>query len=181
MTSQLLLAWLVRFLHISSAIAAIGAPFFMRFALMPAATEALDDPTHLKLREAIGKRWRHYVYIFITIFIATGLYNFLVETRLPPEFGQAEGKLITARWREFSPDDKKIYHMLFGVKMLAAFAIFFLASALAGRTKTFAPIRQKARVYVTFLLLLGVLVVICSTLLRFLPLHPAVPVIPVVP
>jgi uncharacterized membrane protein len=175
MTGQLLLAWIVRFLHIASAIALIGAPFYVRFALMPAAKENLDEPTNLKLRDAIGKRWRHVVYMLITILIVTGLYSFLVQTHLPPEFGQTEGKLITARWKEFSPEDKKVYHMLFGVKMLAAFGTFFLASALAGRTKTFAPIRLKADVYVTFLLLLGMLALICATLLRFLPLHPGIP------
>src|SRR4051812_1665064 len=116
MTGQLLLAWIVRFLHIASAIGAIGAPFFVRFALMPAAQSALDDGTHLKLREAINKRWRHIVYMLITVFLVTGAFNFLYEVRLPPEFGQTEGKLITARWHDFSPENKKVYHMLFGVK-----------------------------------------------------------------
>ena len=179
MTTDLLLAWLMRFLHIAAAIAAIGAPFFVRFALMPAATAALDDENHQKLREAIGKRWRHFVYIFILIFIATGFYNFLVQTRLPPEAGEVTGRLITARWKDFSPEDKKTYHMLFGIKTLCAFGIFFLASALAGRSKTFAAIRQKARVYITLLLLLATLVLVCSTLLRFLPLRPAQPTVPI--
>ena len=65
--------------------------------------------------------------------------------------------------------------MIFGIKVLAAFVIFFLASALAGRTATFARLRKNARVTVTLLLLLGLLVVICSTLLRFLPMHPMPP------
>lgn len=169
MTTELLLAWFVRFIHIASAIGAIGAPLFVRFALMPAAAKTLDETTHQKLREAINARWRIAVYIFITLFLLTGFFNFMVETRTPA------GTLITARWKDFGPEDKRIYHMLFGIKMLCAFTIFFLASALAGRSAAFAPIRKNARTTVTLLLLLGLLVVICSTLLRFLPLHVALP------
>ncbi|HVT82298.1 MAG TPA: hypothetical protein VHM90_16770 [Phycisphaerae bacterium] len=170
MTTQLMFAWFVRFLHIASAIGAIGAPFFVRYALMPAAGKTLEDDVHSKLRDAINARWKHAVYLFITIFILTGAYQFWVETRLP------NGSLITARWRDFGPDDKRIYHMLFGIKVLCAFIIFFLASALAGRSAAFAPFRRNARTTITFLLLLGALVVICSTLLRFLPLQVPVPV-----
>lgn len=175
MTAQLMFAWFCRFLHIASAIGAIGAPFFVRYALMPAANATLDDPTHLKLRETINGRWRRAVYLFITIFILTGFYNFFVETRIPD--GTPKGTLITARWRDFGPEDKRTYHMLFGIKVLCAFVIFFLASALAGRSAVFAPIRKNARTTITLLLLLAGLVVICSTLLRFLPLHPAVPLV----
>jgi uncharacterized membrane protein len=164
-----MLAWFVRFVHISCAIGAIGAPFFVRFALMPAASSTLDEAADQNLRESINKRWRHIVYLLITLFILTGSFNFFVETR------NAAGDLITARWKAFSPEDKRLYHMIFGIKVLAAFVIFFLASALAGRTATFAPLRKNARVTVTLLLLLGLLVVICSTLLRFLPMHPMPP------
>ena len=170
MTAQLIFAWFVRFLHIASAIGAIGAPLFVRYALIPAAGKTLEDETHSKLRAAINARWKHAVYLFITIFILTGAYQFFVEVRIPD--GTAAGRLVTARWKEFGPDDKRIYHMLFGIKVLCAFIIFFLASALAGRAKAFEPIRKNARTTITFLLLLGGLVVICSTLLRFLPLQP---------
>ena len=63
--------------------------------------------------------------------------------------------------------------MLFGVKVLCAFGIFFLASALAGESAVFAPIRKHARTSVTLLLVLAALVVACSTLLKFVPLHGA--------
>ena len=165
MAGSVLIAWIVRWIHITSAVLAIGAPFFVRFALMPAAAKVLDDATHQKLKEAINARWRHIVYLLITLFILTGSYNFFVETRV-------NGVLITARWHDFDEQSKRIYHMLFGIKMLAAFAIFFLASALSGRTQTFAPIRKNARLYVTVLLLLGVLVLICATLMHMLPLQP---------
>src|SRR4051794_19021351 len=139
MSWELAVAWLMRFLHIASAMAAIGAPFFVRFALMPAASKALDDASHQKLREAINARWRVIVYVLVTLFIVTGFYNFLVPTRAP------DGHLLTARWKDFPDADKGRYHMIMGFKNLAAFAIFFLASALAGRSATFAPIRKNAK------------------------------------
>jgi hypothetical protein len=166
MSWQLLLAWFVRLLHIASAICAIGGPFFVRFALMPAAAKTLDEPAHLKLRQAINARWKFAVFTLITLFLLTGTFNFLVPVRGPA------GTLITARWKEFPPEDQRLYHMLFGIKVLCACIIFFLASALAGTSPAFAPIRKNARTCVTLLLLLAGLVIVCSTLLRFLPLHP---------
>ena len=112
----------------------------------------------------------YYALLFITLFILTGFYTFLVETRLP------NGTLITARWKDMGPDDKRLYHMIFGIKVLCAFIIFFLASALAGRAKAFASIRKNARVVLTAVLLLGGLVLLCATLLHYLPL-PHVPAV----
>ena len=165
MSWEIMLAWLVRLVHIVSAIAAVGGPFFIRVALMPAANSALDEATHQKLREAIAARWRKVVYTLITLFILTGAYSFFVPTR------GVNGQLITARWREFGPEDKQLYHLLFGIKVLSAFVIFILASALAGRSAMFAPIRRNARTSITLLLLLGALVVVCATLMHLLPTH----------
>src|SRR5262249_50683435 len=156
-SGDLLLALIVRWIHIISATIAIGAPFFVRFALLPAASSELDDATHQKLRAAINRRWAKIVYIVITLFILTGLYNFFVATRV-------NGELITARWRDFAPEDRKIYHMIFGFKMIFAFTLFFLASALAGRTNTFAPIRKNAKLFLVVLLLTAALIIVCSTL-----------------
>ncbi len=168
MTAQLIFVWFVRFLHITCAIGAIGAPFFVRFALLPSASKTLDDATHDKLRDAINTRWKHIVYLLITIFILTGSYQFFVETRIPD--GTPNGTLLTARWKDFDEHNKQLYHMIFGIKVLCAFIIFFLASALAGRSAMFAPIRKNARTSITLLLLLAALVIVCSTLLHFLPL-----------
>jgi len=171
MTASILLAWMVRLAHMSSAIGLLGAPFFVRFAFLPAAGEALDEAMHARLREKVAARWRHLVYVFITLLIVTGLFSFFVETRAPNGLGGTPGTLVTGRWREFSAEDQKLYQMLFGIKVLCAFIIFFLASALTGRSRVFEPIRKNARTSLTLLLLLGLLVVICATLLHFLPLH----------
>jgi uncharacterized membrane protein len=166
MSPQLLLVLLLRWIHIASATLAIGAPFFVRFALLPAAARVLDDDSHLRLKAAINARWKHFVYIIITLFIITGLINFLVPIRV-------DGVLLTARWKDFSPEDRRLYHMLFGFKMIAAFLIFTLASALAGRTNLFAPLRKNARATLTLLLLSAAVLLILSSALRYLPRTPS--------
>jgi hypothetical protein len=162
MDSEMIIPYLFRWVHIASATLTIGGAFFIRFLLMPAAGRVLDADTHDKLREAINARWRVIVYILITLFLITGVYNFLAPTRV-------HGVLVTGRWRDFTPEDKRLYHMLFGIKVLAAFGMFFLASALPGRTATFAPIRKNARMWLLVFLLLAAIVLSCSTGLRYLP------------
>ncbi|HVS70925.1 MAG TPA: hypothetical protein VHQ47_06695 [Phycisphaerae bacterium] len=162
MPPELILPYLMRYTHIACAILIIGGPFFMRFALMPAAARALDEGAYGKLRDAINGRWRHIVYLLITLFLISGLYQFLVPVRV-------NGVLVTSRWRDFGEADKRMYHMIFGFKMIAAVAIFFLASALAGRTQTFAPIRAKGKTFTALLLLFAAGLLVCSTWLRFLP------------
>jgi hypothetical protein len=159
MDAELLLPTIVRWLHIGSACLAVGAPFFVRFALIPAAEKSLQPDQFQALKEAMHARWRPIVYSLILLFILTGLYTFFV----------------TARWRELTPDARKTYHMLFGIKTLAAFGIFFLASALAGRSKAFLPIRKSAKTWIAVLLTLAAIVILCGNLMRQLSLRPELP------
>lgn len=165
MNSEMIIPYLFRWIHIASAMLAIGGAFFIRFILLPAATQMLDAEVHQKLRDAVNARWRIIVYVLITLFLLTGLYNFFVSTRV-------EGVLVTGRWRDFIPEDKRLYHMLFGFKFLAALGMFFLASILPGRTATFAPLRKKARLWLLVFLLLGAVVLSCSTAMRYLHAPP---------
>jgi uncharacterized membrane protein len=165
MPPELILPLIARWIHILSAIAAIGAPFFIRFALIPAAAKVLNEEQHQRLREAINARWKHVVYLLITLFILTGLYMFAVPVRV-------QGVLVTARWKDFSPTDQRIYQAIFGIKMIAALAIFFLASALAGRTKALEPIRKQRKIFLSILLMLGIIAVICAGIMRYLPQNP---------
>lgn len=143
---------IMRWVHIGSAMVAVGAPFFVRFALMPAASQTLDPTAHQALRDAINARWRKVVYGLITLFLISGSYTFLV----------------VAPWKHMAPDDRRLYHMLFGIKVLAAFTIFFLASALAGRTAGLAPFRKQAELWLGVLLLAAAVILVCSGLLRHL-------------
>jgi uncharacterized membrane protein len=165
MSPDLLLPLIALWIHVLSAIAIIGGPIFIRFALLPAAAKVLTEEQREQLRDTINARWKHVVYLLITLFLITGIYMFAYPTRVG-------GVLVTERWADFSPRDKSIYHAIFGIKMIAAFALFFLASALTGRTKALAPIRKNGKLFTTIVIVLGIVAVLCAVIMRDLPQNP---------
>lgn len=136
-----------RWLHLAAAIAAIGGAFFMRVALAPAAAGVLDDEQHRKLRDAIRARWAKVVGACIGILLLTGGLNFALLA-IPPKIAALP------------------YHPIFGVKLLAALAVFFIASALIGRAPGFEPMRQQQRKWLGILLSLAALIVLLSGVLN---------------
>ena len=56
------------------------------------------------------------------------------------------------------------YHALFGVKLLAAICVLFLASALVGRSEAFAAWRAKPAKWLTLSVVLALVVVLISGL-----------------
>ena len=58
------------------------------------------------------------------------------------------------------------YHAIFGIKFLAARAIFFLASALAGKAPGFAKMRENSGKWMVAILLLGGLIILLSGVLN---------------
>jgi uncharacterized membrane protein len=131
---------LSRWLHIGTVIVLVGGSAFMRFALMPAAAE-LPEEQHQALRERIFARWRKIVMIGIALILISGLYNFV--RALP----------------HLQDDNKGLYHGLIGTKILLALVVFFLASALVGRSEKFEPVRQNAKKWLGILLLLAAIIV----------------------
>ena len=136
----------VRWIHILSAITAVGGLFFLRFVLLPAARDTLDDETHAKLREAVMKRWKKVVMVVIGLLFLTGLYNLMVV-------GMPKVK------------EHPSYPMIFGIKFLAALGVFFLASVLAGSAKVFDGLRARAPLWMSIAALLAVVVVVLSGVL----------------
>ena len=119
----------------------------MRFALLPAAKATLTDDMHERLREAIRARWAKVIHASIALLLLTGLINFALLA-LPPKI-----KALP-------------YHPIFGVKLLAALAVFFIASALVSRGPGFANIRANRAKWLSILLALGGLIVLLSGILN---------------
>lgn len=136
---------LSRWLHVGTAIVLLGGSAYIRFVLMPSAKQ-LPDAEHDKLRELVTARWRKFVHAGIGLLLLTGFYNYF----------------------QAMPADafRKQYHMLVGIKMLLAFAVFFLGSALVGRSKAFAGMRQKGATWLGLVLLLGAVIVGISSYLK---------------
>ena len=152
MEPQFLITLVARWLHILSASLALGVPIYARFVLMPAMSQ-LDETQRGVFRESLNARWRVFVYVMIVIFLATGFWTFLGAKR----------------WSTFEPDAKFRYHLLFGIKLIIALAMFFISYALAGRSAALAPMRTNAKMWLGVLILLGLCIVGISGFMRFMP------------
>jgi uncharacterized membrane protein len=131
-----------RWVHVGAAIVLLGGSTFIRFVLMPAA-ELLPDAEHQQLRQAVMGRWKRFVMIGILLLLLTGVYNYVERDGKTPQ-----------------------YHMLMGVKMVLALGVFFLASALTGRSEGLAAIRQDAKKWLTVLILMAAVVVAIAGFLK---------------
>lgn len=136
-----LIAVLSRWVHVGTAIVLLGGSVFQRFVVMPSA-RTLPEEEHKQLRERIMMRWKKFVMGGITLLIITGFYNYLSTKHAGP------------------------YHMLMGIKILLAFGVFFLASALTGRSAGLEPIRQNAGKWLGVLIALAAVVVAIGGYLR---------------
>jgi uncharacterized membrane protein len=154
------LGLLFRWLHILAAMAAVGGPMFICWALLPA-TQSLPDEAHRALKEGIRRRWSRVVMIAITFLLVSGLYNLIAFEKASRGWGQ-----------DWHDGPARIYHLLLGVKLLLALGIFFLASALTGRSEALARFRENAKFWVTVNLALGIVLVGISSQMRMLHIGP---------
>jgi uncharacterized membrane protein len=139
-------ALILRWLHILAACAAVGGTLFMRMALLPAAVTTLSDDQHRALREGVRSRWAPVVMAAIAFLLISGLYNLIAYS--------------------LKLDLPASYHMLFGVKFILAMIVFFLASALVGRSSAMDRFRQNAKLWQSVNLALLIVIVLISGVLR---------------
>ena len=140
------LAVVSRVVHIATAIVVLGGSVFIRFVLMPAAAQ-LPEAEHLALRGRIMDKWKVVVMVGIVLFLASGFYNYLVVA-LPQHRGDG------------------LYNSLMGIKILLAFGIFFLGSALTGKAAAFESIRKNSKRSLGIIILLGFLIVVIAGYLK---------------
>ena len=129
---------LSRFAHVATAVVLVGGTVFMRFVLMPAAKE-LPEAEHDQLRQRLMSRWKRVVHGGIGLLLISGLYNYIQQRPMHKE--------------------DPLYHALIGTKMLLAIAVFFIASALVGRSAAFEKMRQDRAKWLGLIVLLSALIV----------------------
>lgn len=139
----------LRWMHIVPAVVAGGALIFARLAILPALA-TLPDAERARVREAIDRRWRVVVMICITLLLISGFANFIL-------------------YQAANHKGQPLYHALFGIKFLAALGVFFLGSALSGRSAALASIRANSRLYAGIAASLVILIVLISGVLRNIP------------
>lgn len=130
-----------RIVHVGSAITLVGGSVFMLFVLMPSAKQ-LSAESHDELADAISGRWKRFVHIGIALFLISGFYNFF---RAIPSH-QGDG----------------LYHGLVGIKILLALGVFFIASALVGRSEKLRAVRGNRATWLKALVLLAAIIVCIS-------------------
>lgn len=149
-----------RWVHLLSVIAVVGGAIFQRFALHPALTAARPAGSNDNLVDAIRGRWARFVHASIALLLLSGGFNFY--------------RLVLTK--DVAPLP---YHAIFGVKLLLALTVFFVASALVSRGRGFAGIRARRATWLSVAVVLAVLIVLISGALaqiRTAPLDAAIPV-----
>jgi hypothetical protein len=134
-----------RALHILAAIILGGGLFYLRSVLAPAGVDACFAD-----RRAIWAKW---VGIASFLLIASGLLNFFT---INADVKAAGEKLPPA------------YHALFGVKVLLALLVMFIASILAGKTDAAERFRAGMRRWLGVAWLSVIAIVVIGATLRML-------------
>jgi len=132
----------LRWIHIIGAITLVGGAIVMRFAYLPAMAEQSSP----EFASAFRRRMAKLVMMSSGLLLVSGLVNFV---------------LLVKQYELPGP-----YHMMFGIKFLLVFAVFFLSAALTGRSKLAEKLRQKEGTWLTINLLLAVTVVCLAGLMK---------------
>jgi len=149
----------LRWFHIMAAIALVGGALFQKLALFGPCGE-LPEETRQRLNDGIRRRWSKVVMLAILFLLVSGLINYILTIRPYTQ----NVKLFQNDYSELKLP--RAYHILFCIKFLMALVIFFIASALAGRGRATAGIRAKAAGWLSFNLLLAVVLVAISGVMR---------------
>lgn len=130
-----------RIVHVATAIVLVGGTVFSAFVLLPSANQ-LSKESHDLLAAEIKGRWKRYVHLGILLFLVSGFYNYFRAMGLHKGDG--------------------LYHGLIGTKMLLAFAIFFIASALVGRSAKLQSMRDNRGFWLKTMVLMAAVIVAIS-------------------
>lgn len=153
MEPQLVIDWISRWTHVTTAIALVGGSLFSVTVLMPAARQALGETEeHRLLAASVLAKWKRWVHLGIVLFLVTGFYNYF--RAMPLHKGDG------------------LYHALVGTKILLALGVFFLASVLVGRSAAFEGMRTKRRKWTVLMVCLALIVVALSSFVKVRGLPP---------
>ncbi len=147
METDLILAVISRWVHVATAIVLVGGTAFFRLAVIPALEGDSSD-----LVKRIRERWKKVVHAGIGLFILSGAYNYMLM--IPLHKGD------------------KLYHPLVGTKMLLAFFVFFIASALVGSKPGTQKFRDNAKKWTGGMLLVAAVIVAISSFVKVRPYSP---------
>lgn len=141
MADGLMLELIGRWVHIFSAIIAVGGTLFLVLVLKPAIAKAIPEDQQEAFRKVAMKRWKIVFHPLIILFLGSGFYNYLQVTSAQ-HVGQG------------------LYHMLFGIKFLLALMFFTLAIISTSTMKWSEKFRDGTGIWGTTVLLALVIVMV---------------------
>jgi uncharacterized membrane protein len=148
---------LSRIVHVGTAITLVGGTIFMWLVLLPSANRLSQD-AHDQLAGEVKGRWKRFVHVGILLFLVSGFYNYF--RAMPLHKGDG------------------LYHGLVGTKMILAFVIFFIASALVGRSAKLERMRQNKAFWLRTAVLLAAVIVAISGYVKVRGIKPPANVAP---
>lgn len=129
-----------RWLHIVPATILVGGTIFLRCAYQP------SEPSS-EQSEKVRRRWAKLVMLSVALLLVSGLYN---------------TAWISMKY-EFPGG---YYHMLLGIKIVLALAVFFLVSVLSGRSELATKFRDKEKTWLNVTVFLAVAVVLVAGVMK---------------
>lgn len=142
---MLLIDVVSRFVHVLTGITLLGGSLFSLLVLVPS-LELAEAETKAKLKEKIGSQWKRIVHAGIALFLISGFYNYFKAMPLHKGDG--------------------LYHALVGTKIILALGLFFVASALVGRSAAFEGFRRDSNKWLKVICLIGIVIVAISSFVK---------------
>ena len=144
---NVLMCWL----HVTSAVAAVGGLLAMRFAVVPALTGRADGA---ELYTTIQHGFKKLMHSALGLALLTGFYNYGVV---------AAGSLRKIRETHTDLGLLGSYNAVMGIKMLLSFVLFGMAIALLKPSDALPEARKSA---ITVNLVVGLLILALAAYLR---------------
>ncbi len=134
-----------RITHVLTAIILVGGTAFSLLVVLPS-VGALSEESRAGFLQATTQRWKRFVHAGILLFLLSGFYNYF--RAMPLHKGDG------------------LYHGLVGTKIILALIIFFIASALVGRSGALEKMRQNRGFWMKVMVILAVVIVAMSGFLK---------------
>jgi putative copper export protein len=138
----------IRWLHVTSAVSAIGAMIFMRVVLQPAVT-ALDPSTRQVMAEQVLPRFKTLLHSALGLLLLTGAYNLWIA--IPKVRALAYHTL---------------YHSVIGTKILLFLVLFGFVSAALSSSPASVNMQESRQRWLTVLIILALVILFLSAILR---------------
>jgi hypothetical protein len=137
----------LRIMHILGAVVLLGGIVFQRFVLFPALTELSEGEAAERIRQLLRGRIARLTMLSAALLLISGLVN---TARVSIAYRFPDGD----------------YNLLLAGKLVLAMGVFYLASALAGRSASAEKLRANATKWLNVLLLAAILIIVLGAAMK---------------